>query len=165
MRKTLCLKSKKCWLREESMSYGNYNIFLRHNDSGKPLSKMGTKELEKLDSLSPYGETQYHAGWSVPFELHNGNIYTLVFWKGKLMKIEDTPKVLDKKYYDKDRGKKLNKYEWTILKRYLLAEIERLDKKFKKSLRKNKACVKMNKEWDSRTWEKILKKDARKKNK
>lgn len=117
---------------------GTTTFFLRHNDSGKPLNKMSKKELEMLDSLSPYGETQYHAGWSVPFELHNGNTYALVFWKGRLMKIEDAPKVLNKKYYDKYRGKKLNEYEWTILKRQLLAEIACLDKEFKKAQRKSK---------------------------
>src|SRR3989339_1031617 len=124
---------------------GTTTFFLRHNDLGKPLSKMDKKELEKLDSLSPYGETQHHAGWSVPFELHNGNTYALVFWKGRLMKIEDAPKVLSKKYYSKYRGKEVNEYEWTVLKKYMLAEIQRLDKEFKKSLRKNKTCVKGSK--------------------
>ena len=124
---------------------GTTTFFLRHNDLGKPLSKMGKKELEKLDRLSPYGETQQHAGWSVPFELHNGNTYALVFWKGRLMKIEDAPKVLSKKYYSKYRGKEVNEYEWTVLKKYMLSEIQRLDKEFKKSLRKNKACVKASK--------------------
>ena len=124
---------------------GTTTFFLRHNDLGKPLSKMGKKELEKLDRLSPYGETQHHAGWSVPFELHNGNTYALVFWKGKLMKIEDAPKVLNKKYYSKYLDKEVNEYEWTVLKKYMLSEIQRLDKEFKKSLRKNKACVKASK--------------------
>ena len=123
---------------------GTTTFFLRHNDLGKPLSKMDKKELEKLDSLSPYDETQHHAGWSVPFELHNGNTYALVFWKGKLMKIEDAPKVLNKKYYSKYLGKEVNEYEWTVLKKFMLAEIQRLDKEFKKSLRKNKACTKMS---------------------
>jgi len=122
---------------------GTTTFFLRHNDLGKPLSKMDKKELEKLDSLSPYGETQHYAGWSVPFELHNGNTYALVFWKGRLMKIEDAPKVLSKKYYNKYRGKEVNEYEWTVLKKYMLAEIQRLDKEFKKSLRKNKTRAKV----------------------
>ncbi len=117
---------------------GTTTFFLRHNDLGKPLSKIGKKELEKIDSLSPYGGKQSHAGWSVPFELHNGNVYTLVFWKGRLMKFEDAPKVLNKKYYDTRRGKKLNEFEWTVLRRYLLAEIEQLDKEFKKAQRKSK---------------------------
>lgn len=117
---------------------GTTTFFLRHNDLGKPLSKMDKKELEKRDSLSPYGETQHHAGWSVPFELHNGNVYVLLFWKGKLMKIEDAPRILNKKYYDKYRGKKLKEYEWTVLRKYMLVEIQRLDKEFKAAQRKNK---------------------------
>ena len=78
----------------------------------------------------------------MPLELHNGNVYALVFWKGKLMKIEEAPKILNKKYYSKHRRKEVNEYEWTVLKKYLLAEIQRLDKEFKKSQRKNKTCVK-----------------------
>jgi hypothetical protein len=124
---------------------GTTTFFLRYNDLGKPFTKMDKKELEKLDSLSPYGETQHHAGWSVPFELHNGNVYVLVFWKGRLMKIENAPKILNKKYYSKHHGKEVNEYEWTVLKRYMLAEIQRLDKEFKKSLRKNKTRVKVGK--------------------
>ena len=124
---------------------GTTTFFLRYNDLGKPFTKMDKKELEKLDSLSPYGETQHHAGWSVPFELHNGNVYVLVFWKGRLIKIEDAPKILNKKYYSKHHGKEVNEYEWTVLKKYMLAEIQRLDKEFKKSLRKNKTCVKVSK--------------------
>ena len=123
---------------------GTTTFFLRHNDLSKPLSKMGKRELEKLDSLSPYGETQCHAGWNVPFELHNGNTYALVFWRGRLMKIEDAPKILNKKYYSKYIGKEVNEYEWTVLRKYMLAEIQRLDKEFKKSLRENKARTKMN---------------------
>ena len=124
---------------------GTTTFFLRHNDLGKPLSKMDKKELEKLDRLSPYGETQHYAGWSVPLELHNGNVYGLVFWKGRLMKLEDAPKVLNKKYYDKRKGKNLNEFEWTVLRRYLLAEIEQLDKEFKKAQRKNKTLAKRTK--------------------
>ncbi len=121
---------------------GTTTFFLRHNDLRNPFTKMDKKELEKLDTLSPYGETQHHAGWSVPFELHNGNVYVLVFWKGRLMKIEDAPKRLNKKYYSKHRGKEVNEYEWTVLKKYMLAEIQRLDKEFKKSLRKNRTRAK-----------------------
>ena len=107
---------------------GTTTFFLRHNDLGKPLGKIGKKELEKIDSLSPYGGTQSHSGWSVPFE--------------RLMKIEDVLKVLNKKYYSKHSGKEVNEYEWTVLKKYMLAEIQRLDKEFKKSLRKDKTRVK-----------------------
>lgn len=124
--------------QENGTTMGTTTFFLRYNDLGKPLSKMDKKELEKLDSLSPYGEMQHHAGWSVPFELHNGNVYILVFWKGRLMKIEEAPRILNKKYYDKYRGKEVNEYEWTVLKRYILAKIQGIDKEFKKSLRKNK---------------------------
>ena len=125
---------------------GTTTFFLRYNDLGKPLNKMSKEGLEKLNNLSPYVTTPYYAGWQVPLELHNGNVYILVFWKGRLMKIEDTPKVLNKKYYSKHRCKEVNEYEWTVLKKYMLAEIQRLDKEFKKSLRKNKACIKMSKE-------------------
>jgi hypothetical protein len=121
---------------------GTTTLFLRINDCGKPLHKMGKGELEKLNNLSPYVETSHYAGWHVPFELHNGNVYVLVFWKGKLMKIEDAPKILNKKYYDKYRDKKLKEYEWTVLKKYILAEVKRLDKEFKKMLRKNKPASK-----------------------
>jgi len=117
---------------------GTTTFFLRLNDCGKPLNKMNKKELEELNDLSPYKDKTCCGGWRVPLELHNGNVYALVFWKGKLMKIEDAPKILNKKYYDKYRGKKLKVYEWTILKKYLLAKIEWLDKEFKKSVRKNR---------------------------
>ena len=53
----------------------------------------------------------------MPFELHKGNVYPLVFWKGNLMKLEDAPKVLNKKYYSKYRGKEVNEYEWIVLNR------------------------------------------------
>ena len=124
---------------------GTTTFFLRYNDSGKPLNKMGKEELEKLNNLSPYDETPYYAGWQAPLELHNGNVYGLVFWKGRLMKIEDAPKILNKKYYSKHHGKEVNEYEWTVLKKYMLAEIQRLDKEFKKSLRKNKTRAKGDK--------------------
>ena len=118
---------------------GTTTFFLRLNDCGKPLHKMNKKELEELNNLSPYDDRPYKGGWLVPLELHNGNVNALVFWKGRLMKIEDTPKALNKKYYDKYQGKKLKEYEWTILRKYLLAEIDRLDTEFKKAQRKSKA--------------------------
>ena len=121
---------------------GTTTFFLKHNDLAKPLNKMGKADLEKLSNLSPYTQTPNYAGWQVPFELHNGNVYVLVFWKGRLMRIEDAPKILNKKYYSKHHGKEVNEYEWTVLKRYILAEIQRFDKEFKKSLRKIKPTLK-----------------------
>lgn len=121
---------------------GTTTFFLRLNDLKKPLDKMTKKELADLDGLSPYGEEKQCAGWQVPLELHNGNVYVLVFWKGRLIKLEDAPKILNKKYYNKYRGKEVNEYEWTVLKRYILAKIQGLDKEFKKSLRKNKTSSK-----------------------
>ena len=117
---------------------GTTTFFLRLNDCEKPLHKMSKKKLEELNNTTPYDDKPYKGGWLVPLELHNGNVNVLVFWKGRLMKIEDAPKVLNKKYYDKYRSKKLNEYEWTILKKHLLAKIEHLDKEFKKARRKNK---------------------------
>lgn len=117
---------------------GTTTFFLRPNDCGKPLHKMTKKELEELNSTTPYSDKPYKGGWLVPLELHNGNVNVLVFWKGRLMKIENAPKTLNKKYYDKYRGKELNEYEWTVLRRYLLAEINYLDKEFKKAQRNNK---------------------------
>lgn len=116
---------------------GTTRFFLRSNDLGVSLNKMSKKELEKLNDLSPYKEDPYYLGWRTPLELHNGNVYILVFWKGRLMKIEEAPKILNKKYYDKYRCKEIKEYEWTILRKYILAEVQRLDKGFKKSLRKN----------------------------
>ena len=118
---------------------GTTTFFLRLNDLGKPLNKMDKKELGKLNNLSPYGETSHYVGWRVLLELHNGNVYVLVFWKGRLMKIEEAPKILSKKYYNKYRGKEVNEYEWTLFKRSLLAEIEEMDKEFKRSVRKKPA--------------------------
>lgn len=120
---------------------GTTTFFLRNNDFGKLLNEMGKDDLEKLNNLSPYDESPYYAGWRVPLELHNGNVYALVFWKGRLMQIKDAPKILNKKYYDKYRGKEVNAYEWTLLKKYILAEIQELDKEFKKSLRKKKRAI------------------------
>ena len=44
---------------------GTTTFFLRHNDLGEPLNKMGKGELEKLNNLSPYVETPYYAGWRI----------------------------------------------------------------------------------------------------
>ena len=121
---------------------GTTTFFLKSNDLGKPLNKMGKGDLEKISNLSPYDKSPYYAGWQTPMELHNGNVYVLVFWKGRLIKIEDAPKTLSKKYFSKHRGKEVSEYEWTVLKKYLLAEIQSLDKEFKKSRRKNKTVLK-----------------------
>ena len=121
---------------------GTTTFFLRFNDLKKPLDKMTKRELAELDGLSPYGDKKQSAGWHVPFELHNGNIYPLVFWKGRLMKLEDAPKILNKRYYNKYRGKEVNEYEWTVLKRYILAELKEFDKEFKKTVRKIKSTPK-----------------------
>ncbi len=115
---------------------GTSTFYLRYNDFGKLLNNMSKKELKKLDSLSPYDKERVYLGWRVPIELHNGSVYVLVFWNGKLIKLENAPKILNKKYYSKYRNKTVNEYEWTVLKKYILAEIQRLDKKFKKSVRK-----------------------------
>jgi len=40
---------------------GTTIFFLTNNDLGKPLNKMGRRELEKLDNLSLYVETSYCA--------------------------------------------------------------------------------------------------------
>ena len=115
---------------------GTTTFYLRHNDVGTRLKNLKKKELETLDKLSPYKEDSNAFGWRVPFELHNGNVYVLIFWKGRLMKLDDAPNLLKRKYWDKYRGKTHNLYEWTLLKRVILNEVEYLDKKFKKELRK-----------------------------
>lgn len=119
---------------------GTTTFYLRYNDLKKPLNKMSKKELEKLDNISPYKADQnsHYLGWRVPFELHNGNVYVLVFWKGQIMKLEQAPDMLNKKYYDRYQGKTIREYEWTLLRKYIIADIQRLDKKFKNSIRKNR---------------------------
>ncbi len=117
---------------------GTTTFYLKHNDFGKPLNRMTKKEIERLSKVSPYDKEPYYLGWKVPFELHNGNVYVLIFWQGKLMKMEDAPKTLNKKYYDRHRGKTLKEYEWTLLKKIIQRKIEYLDKNFKKEIRKRK---------------------------
>ena len=117
---------------------GTTTFYLRHNDLRRRLKDMSKEELNKFDSLSPYKEDNSLYGWNVPMELHNGNVYFLVFWKGRLLKLNDAPKTLDRKYYDKYTGKTRKEYQWTILKGALLNEINYLDKEFKKSLRKKR---------------------------
>lgn len=115
---------------------GTTTIYTRLNDMYCPLDKMSKKELRELNKRSPYSKDNWLNGWSVPYELHNGNVYLLVSWKGMLMKLEEAPEKLNKKYYNKYTGKTLNEYEWTVLKRFMQAEIIRLDKEFKKQARK-----------------------------
>ena len=115
---------------------GTTTVYLTHNDFPRSLSSMSKGELEVLSKLSPYGKDNSYLGWKVPLELHNGNVYALVFWKGALLKLEDVPQRLNKKYYDKYRGKYRQEYEWTILKTVMLREIEYLDEEFRKEIRK-----------------------------
>ena len=118
---------------------GTTTFYLKHNDFGNKLNSMTKEELEKLSKLSPYSKEQSFSGWTVPFELHNGNVYVLVFWKGRLMKLEGAPNNLNKKYWNSYEGKTMNIYEWTLLKRRMLNNIEYLDKEFKKNLKKMQA--------------------------
>jgi len=115
---------------------GTTTIFLRHNDIRIPLSSMKKKDLKSIDKLSPYSPENNHQGWRTPMELHNGNVEILVWWKGRLMRLEDVPKRLCNKYYDKYRGKTQPIYEWTLLKGVALNEIKELDKEFRKIIRK-----------------------------
>lgn len=104
----------------------------------RKLSTLTKEELDRIDELSPYKNDSVFE-WRTPLELHNGNVYILIFWKGWLMKLEQVPKNLTKKCYSRFTGKYTNEYEWTALKKFLIAEINRLDKYFKRSLRdKNK---------------------------
>lgn len=115
---------------------GTTTIYTRHNDLKFPLDKMTKKELKELSELSPYKERNWFKGWATPLELHNGNVYLLVWWNGKLMKLEEAPEKLTEKYYSRFRSKQLNEYEWTVLKRFMQVEIRHLDKEFKKHIRK-----------------------------
>jgi len=117
---------------------GTSTIYKKMNDLGLSFKSMTKKDLKELGRLSPWGKEQWYRGWSTPMELHNGNIYLLVFWKGKLMKLEEAPKILNKKYYNSYRGKTLKEYEWTLLKKMILNELNLLDKAFKKEIRKKK---------------------------
>ena len=117
---------------------GTTTFYLRHNNFGRRLSNLTKEELLVMDDLSPYKKENHAFGWHAPLELHNGNVYLLVFWKGRLMKLEDAPKILNKKYYDKYRGKTIREYEWTLLRKMALNELGYLDKSFKKEQRKTK---------------------------
>lgn len=117
---------------------GTTTFYLRHNDLGCSLSRMSKEEVANFDKLSPYGKNNHYLGWTTPCELHNGNVYLLVFWQGKLMRLEQAAEALKNKYYNKYDGKTLRKYEWTVLKSYILREVEHLDSIFRRSLRKRK---------------------------
>ena len=127
---------------------GTTTFYLRYNDFGRKLNDMTKKERKIFDDLSPYKNENEAFGWRVPIELHNGNIYLLVFWKGRLIKLEDSPKELNKKYYNKYEGNFVKEYEWTLLKKMILNELEDLDKEFKREIRKckNKEYREKNKE-------------------
>jgi len=120
------------------ITMGTTTFYLKHNDLGRPLNQMSKNDLELLSRLTPYGKDNSYLGWKIPFELHNGNIYVLIFWKGRLMKLEDAPKNLNRKNYNKYKEKTLRKYEWTVLRRLILNEVECLNKYFKNNLRKKK---------------------------
>ncbi len=118
---------------------GTSTIYKKMNDIAIPLSKINKRELKKIDNLSPYSkEKETISGWSCPMELHNGNVNILVWWRGRLMRLEDSPGQLNNKYYNRYSGKTLREYEWTILRRMILREVEYLDKNFKKEIRRNK---------------------------
>ena len=117
---------------------GTTTFYLRHNDFGARLQNLKKKEREKFDKLSPYSKDNHFLGWRVPLELHNGNVYVLVFWKGKLMKMEDAPQLLSNKYYNKYQGKFVKEYEWKLLKKLIENSLPHLDKEFRKGLRKKK---------------------------
>lgn len=114
---------------------GTTSIYLKHNDIGPSFKSLTKENLEALDKLSPFGSNTHYKGWTSPMELHNGNVYVLVFWKGRLMRLEDAPKSLNNKYYNKYRGKTIREYEWTLLRRLILNEVAYLDKEFKKIIR------------------------------
>ena len=117
---------------------GTTTIFTRFNDLGARFEHMSKEDLKNLSKLSPFSkDDQFYRGWKAAYELHNGNVYVLVFWKGRLMKLEDAPQNLNRKYYDKYRGKIRREYEWTILRGYILREVAYLDKTFRKYNRKH----------------------------
>ena len=123
---------------------GTTTFYLKHNDIGSSLNQMSKEDIEVLSKLHPFGDNN-HKGWRVPVELHNGNIYILVFWRGRLMRLDDAPAILNHKYYDKYSGKKINEYEWTLLRKLILNEVDNLDREFKKSVKKAKSLLIVNK--------------------
>lgn len=116
---------------------GTTTIYERMNDLGLRFSSMTKKDLKELEKLSPW-KKDYYKGWSAPLELHNGNVNIPIWWNGRLMRLEEAPKQLNNKYYDRYTGKTLREYEWTLLKRMVLRKVEYLDKNFKREIKKGK---------------------------
>ena len=76
---------------------GTTTVFTRFNDLGLKFEHMAKKDLESLGKLSPYSqEEQFYRGLRASYELHNGNVYVLVFWKGKLIRLMTHQKYLIK---------------------------------------------------------------------
>ena len=105
---------------------GTTTIYKRMNDFGIHFKNMTKRDLTEMEKLSPWNKDSYYMGWNAPLELHNGNVYVLVFWKGRLMELSEAPKFLNKKYYNKYIGKIVRKYEWTLLKNMILSETKYL---------------------------------------
>ena len=77
---------------------GTTTIFTRLNDLGAKFEHLSKEDLNKLGKLSPFSkEEQFYRGWKAAYELHNGNVYVLVFWKGRLMKLEEGAKNSEQK--------------------------------------------------------------------
>lgn len=117
---------------------GTSTIYIKHNDLGTSLSGMSKEELRKLSKIPHFDKERFYKGWKVSHELHNGNVYLLVFWKGRLMKLDEAIEELTNKYYDKYSGKTRNEYEWTLLRKYILNQIKYLDYEFKKRMKRKK---------------------------
>lgn len=111
---------------------GTSTLFRRLNDLRTPLAGMSKADLEKLDKMSPWGgaEKERVGGWSILMELHNGNFHPLIWWYGRLIHLKDAPKMLTGKYYHKYSGKYSRSSEWTLLRKYLEAELKELDKEY-----------------------------------
>lgn len=98
------------------------------------LAEMPREELKKIDEMSPWGEKleERVGGWSILMELHNGNIHPLIWWYGRLLRLEDAPKMLTGKHYNKYVGKDMRASSWALLRRYLEYELKRLDKEYRR---------------------------------
>ncbi|MBI5553563.1 MAG: hypothetical protein HY917_02370 [Candidatus Diapherotrites archaeon] len=76
-------------------------------------------------------ENESFRGWSAIMELHNGNFHPLLWWYGRLFHLRDAPKELAARHYSRYRGKTSRSSSWTLLKKYLGCEIQRLDKEYR----------------------------------